>query len=197
MFHFCPIKVFYDSHTACIVARNNSKAYQQHQTKSKSIYANLKEHQKFKVGDFVLLKLKQKAFRKESSTFYPRWTTKKYTIKDIHYDAHPLLYSLTDFPKKRRFYGWELQKVAEDFLQPSDPRRIIVKDIVSSSNVPVLRSGRSLANRHEIVYIIEKSGQEQRVSSYDLNFFKKVLGSDCLQYSDIIQNDPEKNKYMI
>ena len=156
LFQFCPIKVFYDSHTACIVARKNSEAFKQHQTKSKSIYANLKEHQKFKVGDFVLLRLKPKAFRKESSSFYPRYTSQRYVIENIHYDAHPLLYSLTNFPKKRRFYGWELQKVPEQFLQSSDPNYIVVKDVLLES-VPVLRSGRSLANRQEVVYIIDKS----------------------------------------
>ena len=101
LFHACPIKVFYDSHTACMIARKNSKAYEQHQTKSKSIYATLKEHQKFKIGDFVLLKLKPKAFRKESSVFYPRWSSQKYKIKDIHYDHHPILYSLEYFPSKK------------------------------------------------------------------------------------------------
>lgn len=195
LFYSCPIKVFYDSHTACIVARKNSKAYRQHQTKSKSIYATLKEHQKFQIGDFVLLKLKPKPFRKESSVFYPRWTSKKYRIKDIHYDHHPLLYSIEHFPNKK-FYGWELQKSPEHYLTSSNPEWIHVKDI-EITDMPVLRSGRSLPNSKNIVYIIEKSGLEQRVSSYDLEFFKKILGSDCLRYSDAITNDQEKNKYMI
>lgn len=178
-----------------MIARKNSKAYEQHQTKSKSIYATLKEHQKFKIGDFVLLKLKPKAFRKESSVFYPRWSSQKYKIKDIHYDHHPILYSLEYFPSKK-FYGWELQKTSEHYLTPSNPEWIQVKDIEVTSR-PVLRSGRSLPNSQDIAYIIEKSGQEQRVSSYDLEFFKKILGPNCLQYSDAILNDKEKNKYMI
>ena len=82
------------------------KQFKQHQGQSKNLFSKLKEHQKLEVGTSVLLRLKQRAFRKEQNPFQPRWSKEKYVIERVDKSLFPPLYSLRDFPiKNRRYMG--------------------------------------------------------------------------------------------
>lgn len=101
---FCsPIRVYHDEHIACLVSRQNSRDFAMHQFRSKTIYYKQKRSDALSVGTSVLLKLKPKAFQKESSAFSPRYSDTIYKIVDIDKSEFPPLYSLQHFPTKRRY----------------------------------------------------------------------------------------------
>jgi len=198
IFGYTPVQAFHSSHIQSIITKKNRSAYKSHQLKSQSIYANLKEYQKLQIGDRVLLKLKKKAFRKDSSTFYPRYTDNSYKISGVDYSEYPLIYRLSGFPKSRGFYAFELQKVEDDFQEEATiAKKIIVKDVLILRTTPVLRSGHSFKDRVDISYLIDQDGLEQTVGSPELKFFKKVLGERSVEYAPKVTEDDEKRKYII
>ena len=97
-----PITAFHCDHTASIIARKNNESYANHQVKSRSIFTKLKNSEKFNQGDTVKLKLMKTPFRKEQSTFHPKFSLKTYKIKRIDLSTFPPLYELEDFPIESR-----------------------------------------------------------------------------------------------
>ena len=189
------MRVFHDEHVGSLIARENTKTFEEHQFRSKTIFHKQKTAEKISVGDKVLLKLKPKAFRKEGSTFYPRYAESVYTVIAIDKSAFPPLYKLEHFPGKRRFYAFELRKV-KNFVPPlKDQKTIFVKDVVFFHE-PILRSGITLANRRHVLYQIKKDNKDETVTPSELKFLKKLWGNDSLQYSDLFSQS-EKEKYVI
>ena len=102
IFFYKPVEVYHDQHIASKVTRLSSVRYKKHQEKSKNIFNQLKESEKLKVGDRVLLALPKKVIRKESSVFYPRFSEEIFIIESIEKTRFPFVYQLKDFPKKDR-----------------------------------------------------------------------------------------------
>ena len=149
------------------------------------------------LGDTVLLIKKKQIIRKESSVFQPRYEDTKWMIEGIDKSRFPFLYKLKDYPKKdRKFYSFELRKIAPSFqLAPKPTEPVVVQDVVFV-NEPILRSGRVLANKRNVLYRIEKNNNIQTIPAHDLKFLKKILGEDSLIYAQTFSN-PDKHKYII
>ena len=69
----------------------------------------------------------------------------------------------------------------------------IIPQIISNK----LRSGKALTHGYEMTYDIVKDGERQFVDKEILQLYKRLFGSQILQYDKALLNDPQKMKHII
>ena len=96
----------------------------------------------------------------------------------------PWTYSLSSHPNKK-YYFFELRRVTTDYPGPAPLRsdslsKIYVEDY-AIENSSILRSGK--AHHKTIFYTIKRGTKFEKVTRESLEFFKKILGNNALEYS--------------
>ena len=100
---------------------------------------------------------------------------------------------------KKWYYGHEIRRVGPNYGRVESARedptsKIEVLDYTYET-APVLRSGAGLRNRQTLFYRIQRGQNIERVEASSLQFFKKVLGPNSLQYNALFHT-PE-NRHLI
>ena len=198
IFNETPHRAQHFDYTASKILRKKLKEHEQHQTENQSIFRNLKESQKLKLGDTVRLKHPKQIIRKESSVFTPQVSRELFTVTRIDRSKFPYIYSL-DHNENKRYYAWSLSKVDPLIITQAETYQkdlartkpvILVKNVTQRKNI-MLRSGKTLiAPHHELTYEIEKNGQREFVDINTLNLYKKLFGEHVLQYDQNVLENP-------
>ena len=188
-----PQEVHFDSHTSSEICKKLIARTQERQTRLTNIFS-LKKKQVYHVGDRVLLKRKRATFYKQDLTKHNMFETEVRKITQVDKSCLPYLYSITGSDKK--YYFFELKKVGAEYgslessVQSTETSKIFVEDF-NFEQLPLLRSGRIIANRNPIVYTIRRGEKTETVSAQHLKFFKKFLGKQVLTYSEKFKQHPE------
>ena len=198
-----PMVCHNDTHIASLVSRSVLREHLQHREESKAFFER-NDKRNFSPGDKVLIKVVKKKVQKQSnSVFFPNYTQKIYTVKDVDRTKYPPTYSIEEISTPRRFYEFELQlvdplyhelstKTNDNFLTVED----VEEDNSSESSMPYLRSGRTPLAKSSIVYRVRKKNKIELLTEEQLRHFKNLFGSDSLRYSAIFQLK-NKRKYVI
>ena len=199
IFGYKPLEAHHDSHIAAIICRRNIQRLNLKQRRLRTIFS-LHPSRVFQVGESVLLKRRRATFHKPSTVFSPNYhtTPTKITAKNDSY--LPFSYQLEFDGGKKWYYGHELRRVGPNYGQLESGRenptsKIEVLDF-TYENTPVLRSGTGFRDRRTLFYRI-KRGEEniERVEANTLQFFKKVLGPNSLQYNTLFYT--KENQHLI
>ena len=183
-----------------------------HQKKAFDRYQLLRESQKLRLGDHVRVRNTKPIIRKESAVFFPHTSESVHVITSI--DTRRLPYSFViDNNPKLRYYGWNLVKVSPSILaiaqnnkQNMDNQRmnntqhkpvIRVQNILPQTTSNKLRSGKTLTHAYEMTYDIVKDGEREFVDKEILQLYKRLFGSQILQYDQSLLDDPQKQKHVI
>ena len=192
------------------------KEHRKHQREALDRYQLLSESQKIKVGDFVRIRHTKPLIRKESAVFFPHTSESVFKVTEVKNQYLPYSYVLNDNTSKT-YYGWSLVKVSPSILdmasrtshnpvmrqnshptnQSSDKPVITVQNIVAKTDSKKLRSGKVLTHAFDMTYDILKDGERQFVDKETLKLYKRLFGSQILQYDETLLNDPEKAKHII
>ena len=92
-----------------------------------------------------------------------------------------------------------MRKVTETFgkLQPTNiknkPEKIFVQNFILQDS-GFLRSKKHYAHKQNLFYIIQRGQKTERVTKETLSFFKKILGRNILEYSEIF--DLQENRHL-
>ena len=194
LFKNTPVDVHHCSHIASQVIRQRLAQFKHRQKKLRNIFSAKPQHV-FKLNEHVLLRNKRHAFHRASSVFHPHFQDTVRTITDVDRRYLPFTYSLSGYPPEKKFYFWELKRVSPLYgnIQPAvippttgstEPNsKILVKECVTE-NTSFLRSGKKIPQRKSLLYVIERDGKSEKITSQALAFFKKVLGAHNLIYSN-------------
>ena len=182
-----------------------------HQEKAFTKYQLLRESQKLKINDTVRIKNTKPLIRKESAVFYPQTTESVHTITRVDTTRLPYTFEV-DNNSRLKYYGWHLVKVNPTLLgilnnneQPTDNQTsntrhkpvIKIQNIIPQIISNKLRSGKALTHGYEMTYDIVKDGERQFVDKEILQLYKRLFGSQILQYDKALLNDPQKMKHII
>ena len=197
IFNETPHRAQHFDYTASRILRKTLKDQQRHQAENQSVFRNLKETQKIKLGDSVRIKQPKQVIRKESSVFAPQVSGEIFTITRVDRSKFPYIYTLNNNENKR-YYAWSLSKVDPSILAQAETHQknlaqkqpvIIVRNVTPSSNI-VLRSGKALVNPQELTYEIEKNGQREFVDKRTLSLYKKLFGKHIFQFEQTVLENP-------
>lgn len=181
-----------------------------HQEGAFERYQLLRESQKLKLHDFVRLRNVKPLIRKESAVFFPHTSEKVYKIVGIKNQFLPYQYELEGLSKT--YYGWNLAKVSPSILslssavtdktptpdnQQNKKPVITVQNILPKTDSTKLRSGKVLTHPYDMTYDILKDDERQFVGKETLQLYKRLFGSQILQYNEALLSDPKKNKHII
>ena len=187
-----PFECHHDPHVSSLVARNNSKKFQQHQEESRSIFLKTNKAKRLQVGDIVFKKLKPKVITKEVSFFYPRWSQESYQITKIHKEQFPYVYTLSNHPTERKFYAHELQKTYGTYSTENEQPKITITKILRQPITTLLRSGSEIPTGTALYFDISKDGIEKKnIPLHDLQFYKKTFGKKSLQLAPGLNHTSE------
>lgn len=196
IFHETPHRAQHFDYTASKILRKILEEYKEHQEEAQSLFRNLKEFQKIKLGDSVRIRHPKQLIRKESSVFTPQVTSEIYTITRVDRTKLPYVYSLNNNENKR-YYAWSLLKVSPDIVSKVETYQkeqaeknpiIILKSIMPQTTS--LRSGKTLIHPQDLTFEIEKNGQQEFVDKNTLVLYKKLFGSNVLQYDQSVLDNP-------
>ena len=193
LFGKTPFECHFDSHVSSEVARRLCSQIKQRQKVLSNIFS-LKKHQIFNVGDRVLLKRKRATFHKDDWTKHNMFDPSVREVTKVDKTCLPHLYSINDSDKK--YYFFELKRVSSEYDNIEDgsssnaETKIQVEDFVYGEE-PHLRSGRTIANKSPIVYIIRRGEKTDRISADHLRFYKRMLGDKALTYSERFKSRPD------
>ena len=194
--------------------RNILQEHKTHQREAFDKYNLLRESQKIKIHDKVRVRNNKPLIRKESAVFFPQTSETVYEVTDIKTQSLPYVYVLNGNYSKT-FYGWNLVKVSPSILdinlrnphdttnktKPSDSQQnkpvITVQNILQKTDSTKLRSGKVLTHAFDMTYDILKDGERQFVDKETLRLYKRLFGSQVLQYSEALLNDPQKSKHIV
>ena len=186
-----PFSAHFDTWESCRIARRDLHLHELRQNELRSLYSQKKANL-FEKGDRVLMRTKRHNFHKYSPISYPTFSKAVYTIKTVHDQVYPPVFSLSPSPggdERRRFYGFELFKVdpAYDSIKKrnneANKNKIFVED-VRFEQPSKLRSGRVLPGKAKPIYTVWQNGKRDTVPAKSLDLWKAVLGDDVLVYSD-------------
>jgi len=179
-----------------------------HQEKAFDKYHLLRESQKLRVDDKVRIRNPKPLIRKESAVFFPHTSETVHVITGI--DTRRLPYSFeVDHNKNIKWYGWNLVKVAPSILNiiheteqtttSSTPQKPVIKvlNILPQTDSNKLRSGKTLTHAYEMTYDIIKDGERQFVNKEILNLYKRLFGSQILQYDEELLRNTQMQKHII
>lgn len=189
IFNLRPVQAHFDTHITAYLSRRNAVSARRHKSQAQSLFAQQESRgNALQIRDYVLLKLKPKIIRKESSILNPTYSKKAYQITDVDTSQHPFLYGLSGFRKDqtppRRFYSFELLKVERDFNTINNNAKTTIKDF-KITDLRALRSGRSIddVTTGQISYLISKKGEPDHwISEETLRLMKTSFGENNLQY---------------
>jgi len=198
---YSPIVCHNDTHIASLVSRRIIAQHVKHKSDSKAFFER-NPRRNFSVGEKVLIKVVKKKVQKQSSSvYYPNYTQKLYTVKDVDRTKYPATYAIEEVPGSRRFYDFELTKVDPLFEELSATTKgnnfLMVEDVEDSSSLkPYLRSGTTPTSKRSVLYKVRKNGQVKLMTQEQLQRFKVLFGANSLRYSPIFHLEP-KLSYVI
>ena len=147
-----------------------------------------------------MLRRRRATFHKPSTIFSPDYHTIPTKIIGKNDTYLPFSYQLESDEGKKWYYGHELRRVGPNYGQLESARenptsKIEVLDYTYET-APVLRSGAGFRDRRTLFYRIKRGEVIERVEANSLQFFKKVLGPNSLQYNALFYA-PENQHLLI
>ena len=208
LYRYSPHFLHNFDHAAGVHFRSIIHEHKIHQKEAFGRYQLLRESQKLKIHDKVRLRNVKPLIRKESAVFFPHTSEKVYEIVNIKNKFLPYQYALGGLSKT--YYGWNLVKVSPSILNinstvsdktttPDEQNKpvITVQNILPKTDSTKLRNGKVLTHPFDMTYDILKDGERQFVDKETLQLYKRLFGSQILQYNEALLSDPEKNKHII
>ena len=197
IYHHRPIDVHFNSHISSLVARKNVQKLNLKQRRLKSIFS-LHPSRQFKIGEQVLVKKKRTAFYKPNSVFDPQFQTTPTVITATNEKYLPFTFQVASMPG-RWLYSFELKKVGRYYGNLENQasfqgEKIQVLDFTFESSA-VTRSGLKFGNRNTVYYRVKRGNNVEKIDADTLRFFKRVLGAQALEYSEVFLK-PE-NKHLV
>ena len=87
----------------------------------------------------------------------------------------------------------------EQTTTSSTPQKPVIKvlNILPQTDSNKLRSGKTLTHAYEMTYDIIKDGERQFVNKEILNLYKRLFGSQILQYDEELLRNTQMQKHII
>lgn len=197
LFGYSPNQTHFDSHISSIVIRRTLESFRVRRKKIRSFFS-LHPDNIFHVGERVLLARSRHKFHRANILLHSDYETEVREITKIDKTFLPWTYHISgEKYNGRKFYFFELKRVSASYghLTPkpsviSPDQKIRVLDF-QYENPAFLRSGKSINAKKTLYYTIKRGEKIERVPMQSLEFFKKILGNNILEYDENVFNKRE------